>query len=172
MKITGPKDVLSTFFPKHDLSNEVDGLIVQIREVLSRIDFTFFPKKAILRTLAEYCPMNSIQHAFIPFQSCPARILIIDFEGNVIWSKIVLAAIDSLKNVPIEVLTSLFGPLQPRYYSLLPKYEQREHEVVSNCFQCFQKDHRNRVQISKLKAYVPVGLKIYYRSSHRPPSQL
>lgn len=117
VKITGPKDVLSSFFPKHDLSNEIDGLIVQIGEVLSRIDLRSFPKKAILRTLAEYCSNESDSNMLLFLSSRAGSDAYNRLRGEMLSGQIILAAIDSLKNVPIEVLASLFGPLQPRYYS-------------------------------------------------------
>ena len=114
--ITGPKDLLSSFFPRHDLSNCTE-LIVRIEDILSRIDLRSFPKKAILRTLAEYCSNESDSNLLLFLSSRNGSDAYNRLRGELLSGQIILSAIDSLKCVPIEVLASLFGPLQLRFYS-------------------------------------------------------
>ena len=139
VKITGPKDLLSSFFPKHDLSN-LDELIVRNEDILSRIDLRSFPKKAILRTLAEYCTNEMDSNVLLFLSTRNGSDAYNRLRGEMLSGQVILAAIDSLKKVPIEVLASLFGPLQPRYYSCCRSFcnsnSESSFQIVFNVSEC------------------------------------
>lgn len=116
VNISGPKDLLSSFFPASDTAGGGE-LTVTIGDILGRIDLRSFPKKAILRTLAEYCSNESDSNILLFLSSRNGSDAYSRLRGEMFCGQIILAAIDSVRSVPIAVLASLFGPLQPRYYS-------------------------------------------------------
>lgn len=130
VKICGSKEMIASLLPNHSFDNE---LIVTIKDILCRIDLGSFPKKAVLRTLAEYCSDENEANLLLFLSSRNGSEVYNRLRGDLLSGQLILNRMESLKNVPIEVLVSLFGSIQPRYYSCCRK--QQNEFSRENSFQ-------------------------------------
>lgn len=122
IKISGPIETLSAFFPSrliHEIPDDNKfkfSVIERTSEFLSRLDIKGFPKKATLRTLAEYCQDEKEASILLFLSSRNGSDAYNRLRNEIFSVQTILAAFDSLKPT-LEVMASVVGPLQPRYYS-------------------------------------------------------
>lgn len=115
---------IKAFFPQLFVVGE--SIVVTVAEVLERLDVHGLPKKAVLRTLAEYCqdPLESAQLLFLSSRAGSDAYNRLRCEEK-LSALLLLAAFDSLRP-PLNVLVGILGPLQPRYYSCCRKREKQK----------------------------------------------
>lgn len=127
--LTGPLEILAAYFPQHQI--EESGLIIKVSDLISRLDVRSFPKKATLRTVAEYCQDEQESTALLFLSSRNGSDAYNRLRSELLSIQILLAAFDSI-NLPLEALVNLAGPLQPRYYSACRKQEGNSFQIVFN----------------------------------------
>lgn len=103
----------------------------RIRDILCRLDVKSFPKKAVLRTLAEYCQDETESQILLFLSSRTGSDAYNRLRTEMLSIRLLLAALDSLK-LPLEALISLAGPLQARYYSCCRKQQGKSFQIVFN----------------------------------------
>lgn len=128
IKISGPIEILSAFFPSYNRSN---ALVIKTSEFLSRLDIKGFPKKATLRTLAEYCQDEKEANILLFLSSRNGSDAYNRLRTELLSVQMLLAAFDSLKPT-LEVMASVVGPLQPRYFSCCRKQQQQDAQDDSS----------------------------------------
>ena len=127
VRISGPVEALSAFFPAKKIP-DTGSLVIKTGEILSRLDIKSFPKKAALRTLAESCQDEKETAVLLFLSSRNGSDAYNRLRTELFSVQMLLAAFESLKPT-LEVMASVVGPLQPRFYSCCRK--QREGEAAS-----------------------------------------
>ena len=131
IEITGPPALLSEFFPNYKISSPTDSITIKSRELLSRLDIRGFPKKAVLRSLAEYCQDEDESSVLLFLSSRNGSDAYNRLRTEMLSAQILLSALDSLKP-PLAVLAGLLGPLQVRYYSCCRMQRGNSFQIVFN----------------------------------------
>lgn len=131
IKISGPIETLSSLFPAHQIPESKGYLITKTGEFLTRLDIKGFPKKAVLRTLAEYCQDEKEAAVLLFLSSRNGSDAYNRLRTEMFSIQMLLATFDSFKPT-LEVMASLVGPLQPRYYSCCRKQLDSSFQIVFN----------------------------------------
>ena len=147
IKISGPIETISAFFPAYKILENNESLIIKTGEFLSRLDIKGFPKKAVLRTLAEYCQDEKEANLLLFLSSRNGSDAYNRLRTEMFSVQILLAAFDSFK-LTLEVMASLVGPLQPRFYSCCRKQVNSSFQIV---FNVTENDSIESVPESKIK---------------------
>jgi sulfite reductase alpha subunit-like flavoprotein len=106
-----------SFFPEYE-ADDLSSIAVTGRDLVARLDVRGLPKKAVVRSLAEYCqdPREAAQMLFISSRPGSGAYNRLAIEEGGFSVMTLLAAFESL-TPPVEALAGIVGPLAPRYYS-------------------------------------------------------
>lgn len=129
IKISASPESLSSFFPGKKI--EQGSVVVKMGELLGRLDVRGLPKKAVLRTLAEYCQDERDSAVLLFLSSRKGSDAFNRLRTEFLSVQTLLAALDSLKPT-LEVLASVVGPLQPRFYSSCRQQVDSSFQIVFN----------------------------------------
>ena len=122
IEISGPPKILNDLLPRYKLEESPGGngegssLVVKTCELLGRLDFRGFPKKAVLRTLAEFCQEEAEASMLLFLSSRAGSDAYNRLRSEMLSVRLLLSALDSLKP-PLQALVNILGPMQPRFYS-------------------------------------------------------
>jgi sulfite reductase alpha subunit-like flavoprotein len=123
IKVTGPSvgKLVVDLFPQFQEQPALNDAILHTSKVLSRLDFTGFPKKALLRALAECCQDESEASILLFLSSRAGSEAYNRLRSEMLSVQVLLAALDSL-TPPLSLLLTALNPLQARYYSCCNKF--------------------------------------------------
>lgn len=128
VNLIGPSEILLNYLPQYEILN---GLQIKIRDLVSRLDMTSFPKKATLRTFAEYCQDLQESKILLFLSSRSGSDAYNRLRTEMFSITTLLSAFPSIK-LSLEALVNLAGPLQPRYYSACRKQTGNSFQIVFN----------------------------------------
>ena len=135
IKLTGSSEIISALLP--GIEKDLPAVSTSVRKIVSRLDIKSFPRKALIRTLAEYCQDEKESQMLLFLSSRSGSDAYNRLRTEMLSVQVLLAALDSL-NPTLEALILLVGPLQPRYYSccrMKQEKNQNDEESPSTAFQ-------------------------------------